>query len=140
MPSGFDTYKKADSVLTELELFVVQNQSGQYFRAKGYGGYGDTWVSDIKKAKIYTKIGTARGRVSWFANNYPAYGVPKILKLQVYLADSIDETARVQKQKKNKEIAELSAKKRRSEQERERLLQQEKEIKAKLERLEKDIP
>jgi len=31
----------------ELDVFVVQNQEGKFFRAKGYGGWGDSWVGVI---------------------------------------------------------------------------------------------
>jgi hypothetical protein len=37
-----------------LKLYVVINKEGKYFRAKGRDGYGETWVSDIQKARIYT--------------------------------------------------------------------------------------
>ena len=46
-----------------LELYVVRNKEGKYFRTKGYSGYGDTWVDDIQKAKVYPKIGQARSRL-----------------------------------------------------------------------------
>ncbi len=35
-----------------LEVYVVQNAQGQFFRAKGYGGSGKTWVDDINQANM----------------------------------------------------------------------------------------
>ena len=81
----------------QLELYVVRNQEGKFFRSKGYGGYGDTWVDDIQKAKIYPKISQARSRVTWFYNNYPKYGIPSIIKLGVCEMEVLDETERVEK-------------------------------------------
>ena len=86
----------------KLELYIVQNREGKFFRAKGYGGYGDTWVTDINKAKVYTKIGQARSRVTWFNNNYPEFGVPLLVKLTVGGHEVIDETERVMKAFKKK--------------------------------------
>jgi hypothetical protein len=43
-----------------LTLYAVRNREGKWFRAKGYGGYGDTWTPDIGKAKLYSKIARAR--------------------------------------------------------------------------------
>lgn len=85
-----------------LELYVVTNQNGQFFRAKGYGGIGDSWVDDIKKAKVYTRLGQARSRVTWFAKNYSSYGIPKIIKLIVTNTEEINEENRVKKSIDNK--------------------------------------
>lgn len=81
----------------DLELYVVVNADGKFMRAKGYGGYGESWVDDINKAKIYPKIGPARGRVTWWYTNYPEYGRPIILKLSVKKGEIIDEEDRVVK-------------------------------------------
>ena len=94
----------------ELVLYVVRNSKGQYFRAKGFSGSGDSWVDDINKAKIYGKIGGARSTVTYFAQN-PKYPVPDIVKLGVTGMEVIDETARVKKvlDKKAKEEQEREA-------------------------------
>jgi len=83
-------------------FYAVRNSDGQYFRAKGYGGGGASWVDTIEKAKIYPKIGTARSRVTWFANNHPSYPTPVIVKLVVTRTEVIDEKERVAKAKENK--------------------------------------
>ena len=81
----------------QLVLYAVRNKDGQYFRAKGYGGYGDTWVDELKKARIYAKIGPARGTVTWFANHHPKYGIPQIVELRVTEVFALNETERVKK-------------------------------------------
>lgn len=86
-----------------LSLYAVRNQEGKYFRAKGYGGYGSNWVDDIQQAKIYPKIGQARSRVTFFANNYPSFGVPELIELKVTQAIVVDESKRVESAKKRKE-------------------------------------
>lgn len=93
-----------------LELYVVMNSSGQFFRAKGYGGYGDTWVDNIAKAKTYGKIGPARSRVTWFSNTYPQYPPPAIIKLKVGSFEIMQETERVKKAIKSKEEKEAKRK------------------------------
>lgn len=90
-----------------LILYAVRNNSGQYFRAKGFSGSGNSWVNDINKCKIYGKIGGARGTITWFANNYPKFPTPDLIKLTVTGIEVIDETERVNKAiaKKKKELA-----------------------------------
>jgi hypothetical protein len=80
-----------------LVLYAVRNRDGQYFRAKGYGGGGATWVDDIKKARIYPKAGPARAQVTFFATKYPQYGVPDLVELHVTETVVADETTRVKK-------------------------------------------
>jgi hypothetical protein len=80
-----------------LELYVVRNQDGKFFRAKGYQGSGNTWVDDIKNARLYAKIQPARTAVTFFTKNYPKFGRPEILKLEVASFSVIDEKDRVDK-------------------------------------------
>ena len=86
-----------------LSLYAVRNKEGKYFRAKGYGGYGSNWVDNIEQAKIYPKIGQARSRVTFFANNFPTFGVPDLIELKVTQAIVVDETKRVDNAIKKKE-------------------------------------
>ena len=97
-----------------LILYVVRNEIGQFFRAKGYGSGGSTWVDDINKAKNYGRIGGARGTITFFANNYPKYPTPELIKLTVSGFEVIDETERVRKAKAKKEKKEAEAKSRKA--------------------------
>lgn len=83
--------------MESLEFFVVVNSEGKYFRRKGYGGSGDTWVTSITTARVWTKITGARATVTFFGKTYPQYPVPKIIKMTVSKSEEIDETARVAK-------------------------------------------
>jgi len=96
-----------------LVLYAVRNSDGQYFRAKGYGGGGNTWVDDINKAKIYGSTGGARGTITWFANNFPSYPTPDLIKLTVTGIEVMDEKGRVEKAKQKKGEAELKRAKQR---------------------------
>ena len=93
-----------------LVLYAVRNRDGQYFRAKGYGGSGDTWVDSLQKARIYPKIGPARSQVTFFANNYPKFGIPELVELRVTDVVVLDETARVKKSMDRKAKTEAAAK------------------------------
>ena len=105
--------------LSSLEFYLIRNKDGKWFRAKGYGGSGDSWVSEIKRARVYGRIGPARTQVNFWATNYPKYGVPEIVKLTVSGFTVIDETDRIKKSiEKKKEAAkkaEVLEKKRRLE-------------------------
>jgi hypothetical protein len=83
--------------MEDLELYVVRNQGGKYFRSKGYGGYGSNWVDELQKARIYAKIGPARSQVSFWATNYPKYGTPVIVVLTVAATKVLQEDDRVKK-------------------------------------------
>lgn len=83
--------------MEQLELYAVRNKKGQYFRSKGYGGYGPSWVNELQKAKIYPKIGPARSQVTFWANNYPGFGTPEIIVLTVSVTKVLNEEERVKK-------------------------------------------
>lgn len=78
-----------------MNIYVVKNKEGKYFRAKGRGGYSSqkSWVDDIADAKFYTKIGQAKSRCSFFYNNYPEYGCPNIIEfiLSNYVILNVEE-------------------------------------------------
>ena len=86
----------------QMEMYVVINHKGQYFRAKGYGGGGQSWVDDIGKAKIYGRIGPARSTVTFFSNDLK-YPKPMIGVLGINTCTIVDESARVEKVKNAKE-------------------------------------
>ena len=82
-----------------IELYIIRNQEGKFFRSVGYHGYGKSWVDDIVDAKIYLKIGPARSRCTWWTIEYPDYGIPDIIKFSINYKDGIvmDESDRVKK-------------------------------------------
>src|SRR3954464_4028015 len=82
---------------------MVQNNEGKFFHRKGYGGGGDTWVEKTDTARVWTKISGARSIVTFFANHYPQYPTPKILKLTVGKTEVLDETERVASVKAKKQ-------------------------------------
>ena len=90
-----------------LTVYVVKSKDGKYFRSKGYSGYGESWVDDIKKAKVYLKIGPARSQVTFWSGAYPEYGVPDIIELTVTGTRVLDEGLRVSKALKKKKLNEL---------------------------------
>ncbi len=53
-------------------------------------------MDDPKKARIYTKSGPARSIVTFYANNYPEYGVPSIVEMACGQVTVIDESKRIQ--------------------------------------------
>lgn len=91
-----------------IDLYAIRNQEGKWFRRKGYGGYGETWVDDVKKARVYTRIGPARGVVSFFVNKWPMYGTPELVKFIVSGVEVIDEVARIESQKRKKAHAQAT--------------------------------
>jgi hypothetical protein len=89
----------------KFQLYGVKNQDGQYFRAKGYGGYGKSWVENAENAKLYSKIGQAKARVTFWTQNYPEYGVPSIVVFEVDELKEIDDSKRQEKIKEQRNIS-----------------------------------
>jgi len=81
----------------KLVLYAVRNSDGQWFRRKGYGGYGKTWCGEFHKARIYTAPKGARGVVTWFARQYPDYPPPHLVALHIGAVEVIDESDRLKK-------------------------------------------
>lgn len=95
-----------------MKIFIVQNKQGKYLRSKGFDGKNPikstNWVDKIEDAKIYTKIGTAKGRVTFFFHNYPKFGCANILefdltKMQPTVIDLEKETTKKVAKIKQKE-------------------------------------
>jgi len=95
MPDFVVCYSRRNQM--KMKLYAVRNAEGKWFRRKGYGGYGATWVDDFSKATIYNKIGSARSRVTFFAKTWPEYGIPDLVELNVTSTKVLDETERVEK-------------------------------------------
>ena len=103
--------------IDKIAFYVVQNAEGKFFRRKGYGGSGETWVESFGKARVWTNITGAKSTVTFFANHYPKYPPPKIIKLTVGDVEVIDETERLaamklkkQKQKETQKVREAKQK------------------------------
>jgi len=100
-----------------LTVYAIQNADGQWLRSKGYGGCGPSWVDDISLARLYQRIGTARGRVGYYVGAYPDLPPPKLFAFTCNEGVELDESARVAKvakhkstQKKRKELADAKRK------------------------------
>lgn len=89
-------------VFKNLELYVVRNQDGKFFRAKGMNGSGESWVEDLGRARIYAKIGPARSCVTFFAKS-KSYDPPVILKLTIVGAEIMNDFKHRKKVKKREE-------------------------------------
>ena len=90
-----------------MKLYAVRNQEGKYFRAKGYGGYGNSWVKELEKAKLYSKLAQARSRVTWWYNAYPDYGICDIVVLEAKIHTVFGcEDKRIAEEKRKKSRAE----------------------------------
>jgi hypothetical protein len=120
---------------TLLVLYAVRNRDGQYFRAKGYGGCGATWVDSLQKARIYPKPGPARRQVTFFATTYPSYGVPELVELHVKSVVAANETERVRKSIEKKAKAAAAWEERQAKRELERAQEKLDEAQREFERL-----
>ena len=98
-----------------MNLYAVVNRDGQYFRRKGYGGYGVTWVESLENATLYSNISTARSRVGYFTRNWPEFGVPQIVEYALSEVRRIDETERATKAAETANRREKERKRRRDE-------------------------
>jgi hypothetical protein len=88
-----------------LTFYVVRNKDGKYHR-KQTGIYADGWVSELKRAKVYTKKAPASSCVTFWAKNFSKYGIPELVPLNAILGQPIDQTERVTLAIKRKAIEE----------------------------------
>ena len=106
-------------MVDSLKFYAVRSKDGKWLRRKGYGGSGDCWVDELSKARVYNKIGPARGQANWWFKNYKSFGCPDIVVFTVTATEVINDEDRIAKQIKVKEkkakIAELQLAKRRLE-------------------------
>ncbi len=93
-----------------LTFYVVRSKDGKYLRSKGYGGYGQSWVDDIKKAKVWNKIGPANAQVTWWARSYPEYGIPDVIPFVATAGEPLNQDDRVKKALKKIELGNLQNK------------------------------
>lgn len=91
-----------------LTFYIVKSQDGKYLRTTGFGGNGEHWVSDIKKAKVWNKIGPAHSQVTWWSNAYPDFGIPMVIPLVATPGEPIDQTDRVKKAQKTAKLKDLN--------------------------------
>lgn len=113
---------KADVILVNGEAFTYKNS-------------GLTRRVFVNKAKIYGGTGGARGVITWFANNFPDYPTPELIKLTVTGMEVIDETARIKKAQERKLKAEEQRKARKAKYELEQTQRNLEEAQARLNKL-----
>jgi len=83
--------------IEDLKLYAVRSKDGKWFRRKGYGGYGNSWVNTLTGgARIYNKPGYARAIVTYFAKHHPSYGYAQIVEFTVSETKVIDVEQEVQ--------------------------------------------
>lgn len=99
----------------ELRFYAVKNKAGQWFRRRGYGGGGESWVDKLKQARVYTKPGGARAVISWFSNRYPQHGTPKLVVFKAVFEEEIDESERIKKAEEQEKVREAKRAKARAE-------------------------
>lgn len=92
--------KKEEFVITKTEevnlnFYAVRSKDGKWFRSKGLYGSGESWVDDLTHAKIYSKPGPAKSQITFWAKNYPEYGVPDLVRITTGVCEYLDQTDRV---------------------------------------------
>ena len=87
-----------------LIMYAVKSKDGKWLRSKGYGGHGENWVEDIKGAKLYGRPGPAKAQITFWAKNYPKFGIPDLIELKITEMSVIDESENVKKKIENMEI------------------------------------
>lgn len=87
----------------KLNFYLVRNKEGNWFRSKGYGGFGSSWTDNVRSARAYARPGPAKAVSTWFARNHPSYGVPDVVRFEAHLAEVIDSAADFKKRENARE-------------------------------------
>ena len=95
----------------ELNFYTVRSKDGKFLRAKKHSftnlDTGKSWTDNILEAKIYSKIGPARSQCSWWAKNYPNFGIPDLILISTGKCFIVNEESRVKKQINKTKLASL---------------------------------
>ena len=98
-----------------MEVYVLRSKDGKYFRAKGYGGAGESWIADLKRARFYADIGPAKSQATYWGKRWPEYGAPDIVTFKLIESRVIPQNERVKdvvvKQKEDKARRDIYRKK-----------------------------
>lgn len=91
--------KKIENI--ELNFYTVRSQDGKWLRAKkhGYNSFdtSGSWTENISEAKIYGKPGPAKNQVTFWAKNYPTFGIPDLVLISSGECKFLDQEDRVKK-------------------------------------------
>lgn len=87
----------------ELKMYVIQDATGDWFQKHLYGR-GYLWTKDLKKAKIYLKLRTARSRVTAHATMFPNSSIPVIVEFAAKPVQILNEVERIAKSKERKNM------------------------------------
>lgn len=123
-----------------MKVYIIRNKEGKYFRPIGRSGMGENWV-ELNSAKIYTKIGPAKGQCTWFFSNYPKFGCPELLEFDIdpQNATVLDLTTETEKKIKQKKAAQLKSQLEYQKYEQDRLYREKAEIEAKIKAIDAKI-
>lgn len=105
--SNTDKPMAYDALLGTVKFYAIVNNENKFFRRKGYGGYGESWVDDIERARIYAKPGVAKRQITWWAKQHPKYGAPRLVEITGSITAIHDQEGRVREiVNKEKELEE----------------------------------
>lgn len=128
--------------MDEIFIGVIKNHEGKYFKNLSYY-VGITWCENIKDAKIFTRLSTARTRVTTLVQ----YSKRKRLSLHIPIITQfviggyvdIDQTDRINQFYEKQRKAELATLKRNAELKQQRMLQEYNDLKIKISNIENKL-
>jgi len=92
----------------ELNFYTVRSKDGKWLRAKKHGynslDTGKSWTDNITEARIYTTPRGAKGQVTFWARNYPQFGVPDLVQITTGKCLYLDQEERTKKVIRKREI------------------------------------
>jgi len=104
--------KQQEEAEPMMIFYAVRSADGSvYYRNRGYNSYsGDSrhntsWVTDLAKAKTYTRPGPAKSIVTFYSKDKKTvekFGIPVVVELHVKRISDFDEAADKLRKKKQK--------------------------------------
>lgn len=80
-----------------MELYSIKNHEGKWFVQLNYWGPENCFTENEMLAILYRKISPTRCAITKFAQKYPNYPLPKLVKLTTMIEEEIIEQERVHK-------------------------------------------
>lgn len=89
-------------VMISATFYAVRAKDGLWWRSSSRNN-ASCWVKHVTKAKIYSSVSPARGKITSYANVNPTLPLPDIVELVVTQMNVVDQKDRVMKTKQKKQ-------------------------------------
>lgn len=90
-------------------FYAVRNEQGQYYRTYSQRGSSAGWVDRLEDARLWTRSGPAKGKITALCNEKPKLPVPELIEFRVTEVHVVDQSVRIVGTREKKRQEETAA-------------------------------